>query len=376
MPGITKRKYVGEIMRFNKSIGRALKQVISVLPYEYDRGTILELFKELYPYEWQTINQRYEQYKEKDEFFKKVGKKVRYNPESPEKYFLCLPIIRKSLTDNVINKHKQLFDEKSQLEKLSNLRAKRSKSINSMFEKIKKATELMQEVEPLYIDAFIASYHKKGITTEGKMEIFKELQKYNCEKSIEFFYKLNDCERNDQIRYMAFKHLQDIGRYVKLRKKFKGKKKSYMTEKSDFVMTPADLVKLIENNNIQNKKSYDMFISHSSKDSDIVKAVIRSLNKHGFNIYCDWTSDTEFLKRELVSDYTKVVLQKRMEQSRSLLFVKTGNSIASDWVKFELNYYKQLVRTIYCVDFIKREDLGSFKVVEYDPVNEIIDIKL
>lgn len=374
MPGVTKRKYVGEMMRFNKSIGRALKQVISVLPYEYDRNTILELFKEFYPYEWQTINQRYEQYKEKDEFLKKVGKKVRYNPEQPEKYFFHLPIIRNRLTNNAISKHKQLFDEKSQTEKLSSLRAKRSKSINSKLEKVKKATELMQEVEPLYIDAFIAAYHKKGITTEGKIEIFKEMQKYICDKSIEFFYKLNDCEKNDQIRNMAFKHLQDIGRYVKLRKKFKGKKKTYMTEKSDFVMTPADLVKLIEKNSVQNKKTYDVFISHSSKDSNIVKAIIRSLNKHGLNNYCDWTSDREFLKRELVSDYTKVVLQKRMEQSKSLLFLRTENSIASDWVKFELDYYKNLGRTIYCVDFIKEKELCDFKVANYDSVCEVIEI--
>lgn len=374
MPGITKRKYVGEIMRFNKSIGRALKQVISVLPYDYDRNTMLELFKELYPYEWQTINQRYEQYKEKDEFLKKVGKIVRYNPELPEKYFFHLPIVKNSLTSNAINKHKKIFDEKCWLEKLSDLKAKRSKSNNNKSEKIKKATELMQEVEPLYIDAFIAAYHKKGITTEGKIEIFKELQKYICDKSNEFFYKLNDCERNDQIRNMAFRHLQNIGKYVKLRKKFKGKKKLYMTEKSDFVMTPADLVKLIENNNVQNGKSYDVFISHSSKDSSIVKSIIRSLNKHGFNNYCDWTSDREFLKRELVSDYTKVVLQKRMEQSRSLLFVRTENSIVSDWVKFELDYYNQLGRTIYCVDFIKEKALFDFKVVHYDSVCEVIEI--
>ena len=41
MPGTTKRKYIGEIMRFNKSLENPLKQISKVLPYEYDANTIL-----------------------------------------------------------------------------------------------------------------------------------------------------------------------------------------------------------------------------------------------------------------------------------------------------------------------------------------------
>lgn len=64
---------------------------------------------------------------------------------------------------------------------------------------------------------------------------------------------------------MAFDHLQESGHYCKLRKSFKGKKKEYMVEKSDFNMTQSDLMQIIENNTVQNKKSYDIFISHSSR---------------------------------------------------------------------------------------------------------------
>lgn len=65
-----------------------------------------------------------------------------------------------------------------------------------------------------------------------------------------------------------------------------------------------------------------------------------------------------------------------MEQSKTLLFVRTENSIASDWVKFELDYYKQLGRSIYCIDFIKDDGSSCFNVVKYDEVNETIDISL
>jgi len=374
MPGIAKRKYVEEIMRFNKSLKRPLKQIIEVLPYNYDADTILTLFKELYPFEWQTIDQRYQLYKEKDKFLAKQGEKIRYRPEFPENWFLNLPIVKTCLKDSSKERHKKNFSENTQKENLSELRLKRKKSIDKKNDKIENATELMQNIEPLYIDVFIAAYHKKGIKTERKIEIFKELQKYNCDKSITFFYKLNDSERNNQIRQMAFFHLQSIGRYVKLRKGFKGNKKSYMTEKNDFIMTPKDLMKKIESNNIQSKKIFDLFISHSSKDSSLVKKIIKGLNKHSLNNYCDWTSDSDFLKRELVSDYTRIVLKKRLIQAKALLVVRTPNSIQSDWVDFELKYFKSLGKPLFCINLIGDEIEKEFSVLEYDESNETIKL--
>ncbi len=90
MAGKTKRKYVGELMRFNKSLKRPLHLIQEVLPYDYDKYTILDLFKELYPFEWDTIVQRYKHYKEKDNFLKSKGKKKRYYPQKPEEYFFNL----------------------------------------------------------------------------------------------------------------------------------------------------------------------------------------------------------------------------------------------------------------------------------------------
>ncbi len=364
MPGVTKRKYVGEIMRFNKQLKRPLKLIVEALPYTYDEDTIINLFKELYPHEWQIMNERYKQYKEKDKFLLKVGKKERYKPQAPKKYLLNLPQIKYKLRDKAKQSHKRSFNEEEQLKKLSELKNKRMKVINKKEEKIHKSRELLQNIEPLYIDAFITAYHKKAITTEGKIEIFKELQKYGCNKTLKFFYKLNDSERNNQIRNMAFKHLQDIGHYSKLRKSFKGKKKEYMIEKSNFNMTPEDLVKRIENNTIQNKKSYDVFISHSSRDSSIVKQVIKALNKQGLTCYCDWTSDNDFLKRNMVSDFTKEVLKKRMKQSEKLIFIKTEESVKSEWVKFELEYFIALKKKLYYSEFLYNKSINESLIDE------------
>jgi hypothetical protein len=129
MPGITRRKYIGEIQRFNKSLRRPLKQIQEILPYDYDTWTILKLFKELYPYEWETIEQRYQYYKAKDHFLKKKGKKVRYKAESPVKYFLNLQIVKNYLTDSRKNAHKSLFNEEIQIEKIEKLKASRQSKI-------------------------------------------------------------------------------------------------------------------------------------------------------------------------------------------------------------------------------------------------------
>lgn len=200
------------------------------------------------------------------------------------------------------------------------------------------------------------------------MEIFNELIKYNTNKTIEFFYKLNDAERNDQIRNMAFKHLQSLGRYVKLRGKFEGKKKSYIIEKSDFNMTPKDLWQRIESDTIQNRKIYDVFLSHSSTDSGSVLKTIKCLNRIGLNVYCDWTSDNDFFKRNLVSDYTKMVLKKRLEQSKNLLLLVSKNSIASEWVKFELDTFSQFNKPIYYINLeaTNFNRMEFYKELEYD----------
>ncbi|WNS42046.1 toll/interleukin-1 receptor domain-containing protein [Paenibacillus sp. MMS20-IR301] len=371
MPGIAQRKYVGETMRINKTISRILRRLSDVLPYNYSAETLLELFQDLYPREWMELDQRYHQYKKKDAFLSKNGKKIRYKPDPPREHFLNLPKVKHMISKGAIAKHKANFDKNGYQQRLDNYKAKRQSAIQSRNKKIAKANELIQNVEPLYIDAFIAAYHKKGISIDGKLEIFKELQKYKSRKVIEFFYKLNDSERNNQIRNMAFKHLQSTGSYAKLRKHYKGKKKEYMTERSQFYMTPLDLLNRIESNNVQNKKVYDVFISHSYKDSAIIKKIMKAFNKHSLNVYCDWTSDNDFLKRELVSEYTKVVLQKRLEQSRNLVFVKTKNSIESDWVNFELDYFNNLGKSIFCINLSVEEDM-LFAGLDYNAENEIV----
>ena len=116
----------------------------------------------------------------------------------------------------------------------------------------------------------LCSHYRK----DGAIQVEICKKRFECEKAIQFFWRLNDSERNNQIRNLAFMHLQKNGHYVKLRKGFKGKKKSYQIEKSTFYGTPQALAeKLQDNKSVQGVKCYDLFISHSSKDREFVRSV-------------------------------------------------------------------------------------------------------
>ena len=375
MSGRTKRKYMGELIKFNKSLKVPLSTIQSVLPVNYNRNNILNLFKELYTYEWNIIEERYKLYKSKDEFLKKVGKKVRYQPTQPKDYLFELQKVKQMLSQDQRTLHKKHFNEDSRLKKLSELREKSKLRISKINEKAHVAKENIQDIEPIYLDIFIHAYHKKRITTEEKMEIVKELQKYNSEKVLKFFYKLNDSERNTQIRRIAFMHLQSLGKYVRLRKGFKGKQKSYMTERAKFDMKPIDLLERIKNDSIQNKKKFDYFISHSFEDNELVIQIKNQMNRLNLHVYCDWLNDTDFLKRTYASEYTKIVLKKRIEQSSKVLFLRSKNTndqqnnFFSEWVEMEILYAKKLSKDIECIDLIQ-DGKCEFKLFEEEIILE------
>lgn len=370
MPGIAKRKYVEELMRFNKQLKNPLNKLKSILPQEYSPEIIVSEFKALYPLLWKELLERYEQYQSKDKFLVKIGKKPRYNSLPPEQYLLTLPQIKQWLSLKSRENHKEQFDEDIRTKNRQSLILKMNAVVSKHENKIHQNTEDIQHVEPLYIDAFITAYHQKGINTEGKIEIFNELKKYLSPKTINFFYKLNDAEKNNQVRSMAFIYLQSIGKYVKLRKNFKGKQKSYMLERADFNLTPIDLWNRIEKNKIQNSKRFHFFISHSSFDKSHVLSAIKSLNQYSYSVYCDWTSDNDFLKRELVSEYTKRVLMKRLDQSDNILLIKSKDSLNSEWVSFELDYFKKLKKPIFFIEIDEYFDsrLDDFILLDLDNI--------
>lgn len=373
MPGKAKRKYDGELIRFSKHLRRPLELVVETLKPGYTGNDFLHAFKDYYPFEWEKICERWKVYSEKDKFLKQKKGKTRYNPLKPEEYFFSLMKVRYLLSKGFREKHKLNYNEQLRTSKAEALRLKRDGRIEKRKKQIEEYTEDLQRVDPGFIDALIYAYHDRHNSTNDKMEIFKEIQKYECEESRQFFWRINDSERNDQIRNLAFMHLQKSGHYVKLRKGFKGKKKSYQIEKSTFDGTPQALVKKLQDDkSVQGIKHYDLFISHSSKDKSYVRKVVDEANAVGLNCYVDWTADNDFLKRSMVSDYTKEVLKVRMGQSKYLLYLSSDAARRSQWVSFELDYYKNCLQREILMIILDGEDIHDFKRVTLKGMEQLL----
>jgi hypothetical protein len=83
---------------------------------------------------------------------------------------------------------------------------------------------------------------------------------------------------------------------------------------------------------------YDVFLSHSSKDAELIHGIKSYLEGIGLTVYVDWLVDTQ-LDRNNVTSATANTLRKRMRQSNSLIWVATEASSSSKWMPWELGYF-------------------------------------
>ena len=95
---------------------------------------------------------------------------------------------------------------------------------------------------------------------------------------------------------------------------------------------------LNENASIFNKnKKYDVFLSHSYLDKDLILSLVELFNKADYSVYVDWKEDPE-LDRTHVTVETAAKLRKRMQSCKCLAYVSTSNISSSKWCPWELGY--------------------------------------
>jgi hypothetical protein len=100
--------------------------------------------------------------------------------------------------------------------------------------------------------------------------------------------------------------------------------KSHRTVLSEAAETEAD--------------SFDIFLSHSIKDAEIVSGARSVLIGLGYSVYVDWIVDSE-MDRGYVSSDTAAILKWRMRQCSTLLYLATENSGGSKWMPWELGFF-------------------------------------
>lgn len=101
--------------------------------------------------------------------------------------------------------------------------------------------------------------------------------------------------------------------------------------------------------------SFDIFLSHSYNDRQVIPALKQELESFGYKVYVDWITD-RLLSRNNVTKETAAILQKRMQQSKCLIYATSENSSSSRWMPWELGYF----------DGIKDKMVGILPIKKYE----------
>lgn len=85
-------------------------------------------------------------------------------------------------------------------------------------------------------------------------------------------------------------------------------------------------------------KDYDVFLSHSFSDRQVLDGVVRLIESQGVSVYIDWRDDP-LLDRRRVTAESAEHLRRRMDRCRSLIFATSQTSSKSVWMPWELGYF-------------------------------------
>lgn len=377
MSGFTKRLYENELFDIKVMWNKQLKAIEPLLPQRYTEKDIIDLLKEFFPHEWDSVEIKKRYYDWKDKGLKNRSIKPRYKMPTAEKLLTEVPKFKHIMSDTIRKNWALNFDEEKQTCARKTLSAERQPKIEKINRKIEVAKSKVQLVTPRYLDKLIGLYERKNTTQKDRHYIIQELTKYYTPEIAKFFFKVNDTELNFELREIAFNHLQSFNYAPKLRRQkymicHAGNKKrkehlkfEYAKEKTDLDFTPQGLAYRIKNSKEQQLKDYDFFISHSSKDRESVQKLITYENECNKDIFCDWINDADYLKRNLVCEETLEIIEIRLKQSRALIFVDSKNSQESVWCKYELNYFNELNKPVYILSQSDIEN-GVFNLKNMD----------
>jgi hypothetical protein len=111
-------------------------------------------------------------------------------------------------------------------------------------------------------------------------------------------------------------------------------------------------------------KPYDVFLSHSIKDTELILGIKGLIEDLGYSVYIDWIDDPD-LERTKVSKETAKKLRYRMNSSRSLFFVTTDNADNSKWMPWECGYFDGVKEKVAIVPVKETSYTNEYNGQEY-----------
>lgn len=127
----------------------------------------------------------------------------------------------------------------------------------------------------------------------------------------------------------------------------------------DFSATEA----LNEGRIVDSIQQYDIFLSHSSKDQELIAGLKLILEDLGYKVYVDWNDES--LNPNVVTPETAKILRERMKQCKSLIYAFSENAANSKWMPWELGYFDALKNSRVAVLPITQTAKYSYKGSEF-----------
>jgi len=105
-----------------------------------------------------------------------------------------------------------------------------------------------------------------------------------------------------------------------------------------YVTKSASQILMEDSRSFSSADRYDVFLSHSFQDADVILGIKSIMKNIGLKVYVDWIDDPG-LDRGKVTVATAQKLRERMKTCSSLVYVHTPNATQSVWMPWELGYF-------------------------------------
>ena len=250
--GIVMRQYNDFYIKFQRQFKKAHEQVIETLPVEFSKKDYVERFKYMFPDKILQIE------KQRDYWYGKYIirinlSKIQSRGMSLENYDFIL-----ATSKHIRNrKREKIASNEERLKKIDTVRKLSLERLKVESRHKKKVLNYIQEVDPPYLKNYRDKFFKTHDLHE-RLEIIRELSKYNSQEVQRFFYAINGHIRNQSLKIEVQSYFQNLYLPFRLSRKKKGKKNFIDNEIVKNQKGPDELKKRLYISDLEKIKKFDV----------------------------------------------------------------------------------------------------------------------
>jgi hypothetical protein len=120
------------------------------------------------------------------------------------------------------------------------------------------------------------------------------------------------------------------------------------------------------------KSTFDIFLSHSYSDKELILGIKTLLENFDYSVYVDWVEDYSMDRCNITKDNV-LWIKERMKTSKCLLYATSSNSSSSKWMPWELGFMDGFKRKVAIFPIAQRQET-SYKGNEYLGIYPYVEI--